>query len=497
MSAFRVPTRHLQFVNSAFTLPGLQKSPSLPVSNPTKSFWLDSAPDVNPLANEGSKGPLTQDADICIIGSGITGVSAAYHMSKIIAERPTETTFKVVILEARDFCSGATGRNGGHLCPAVFLDFKYFESKYGTEEAIKSLAIENYTVDSILRYIAEENFTDEVDLVAGGHITLFVTEEEYAEAQADFEAAKKAGLPLNDVEWISKEDMHAYGVDFPGASLATKGHNLWPLKLVTRLYNSAKSHTSRLSLDLHTRTPVTSIESLQEARDDNPTTSTRRWKLNTPRGFISTSYVFHATNAYTGYLLPHMHGPQGIVPTRGQVIALRAARPLQDLTKKAWYANEGFEYWFPRPMKLGEEFPLCILGGGRSAAGPTFEWFESDDGMYNEDAGKALRACLPDLFPGRYEEGREPEMEWTGIMGFTKMKDPFVGPVLENSLGTSDKFKGQYVSVGYSGHGMPRAFSCALIVSSMIIAEMFEETWEAPAWLPERYLTTKRHAFEH
>lgn len=71
----------------------------LPVPNPTHSFWINT-PGANPLAAEGSEGPLTSDADVCIIGSGITGVSSAYHLSKSIGDKP----LKVVILEARDFC---------------------------------------------------------------------------------------------------------------------------------------------------------------------------------------------------------------------------------------------------------------------------------------------------------------------------------------------------------------------------------------------------------
>ena len=76
-----------------------------PVPNPTKSFWIDT-PGANPLAKEGSQGPLTADADIAIIGSGISGVSAAYHLSRLLAESgDTSKPLKIVILEARDFCS--------------------------------------------------------------------------------------------------------------------------------------------------------------------------------------------------------------------------------------------------------------------------------------------------------------------------------------------------------------------------------------------------------
>lgn len=54
---------------------GSHSPAGLPVDNPTRSFWTSSASDANPLATEGSEGLLTQDADICIIGSGITGES--------------------------------------------------------------------------------------------------------------------------------------------------------------------------------------------------------------------------------------------------------------------------------------------------------------------------------------------------------------------------------------------------------------------------------------
>ena len=69
----------------------------LPVPNATKSFWINT-PGANPLADEGSYGQLTPEADVCIIGSGISGVSAAYYLSK------SESPLSVVLLEAREFC---------------------------------------------------------------------------------------------------------------------------------------------------------------------------------------------------------------------------------------------------------------------------------------------------------------------------------------------------------------------------------------------------------
>lgn len=88
-----------------FSPPPESASDSFPVTNATRSFWMDGAPGVNPLAQAGSTGPLTADADICIIGSGITGVSVAYHLSKLLGNNATsQDALSVVVLEARDFC---------------------------------------------------------------------------------------------------------------------------------------------------------------------------------------------------------------------------------------------------------------------------------------------------------------------------------------------------------------------------------------------------------
>ena len=76
---------------------------TLPVENSTESFWLRS-PNVSPSPTHGSEGPLTTDADICIIGSGITGVSAAYHLAQLAANGGQQTPITVAILEAREFC---------------------------------------------------------------------------------------------------------------------------------------------------------------------------------------------------------------------------------------------------------------------------------------------------------------------------------------------------------------------------------------------------------
>ncbi|KLO12711.1 DAO-domain-containing protein [Schizopora paradoxa] len=469
----------------------IKEPATLPVQNPTRSFWLHPTSE-NPLAKEGSQGALSKDADICIIGSGITGISAAYHLAKAVAGGSGGTNpLKVVILEARDFCSGATGRNGGHLTPAGFLDFGMRKKVMGSKEALKQYALEAHSVREITEIIKANDLEEKVDLVSGGHFDLIFTEDELTEAKSDFEAAKAAGADLDYVRWFSRDEMiETFGTKYPAAKI--HGHNLWPMKYVTQLYYLAQksfetAHGS--SLRLHTNTPVTSIKSSDDKK--------RRWSLQTPRGSVSCNIVLHATNGYASHLLPFLAGPNGIIPTRGQIIATRAAVSVDSLSRASWSGNEGFEYWFPRPTTSSEN-PLVILGGGREIE-KDFELNETDDSIVNKQASKVLRAFLPAVFPGKFDKKDAPEMEWTGIMGFTKLTDPFVGPVVDLNSNASGKtsYLGQYISAGYTGHGMPRTYACAEAVVSLILHEMgggTRDDWVRPDWLPARYLTWVREA---
>ena len=67
-------------------------------------------------------------------------------------------------------------------------------------------------------------------------------------------------------------------------------------------------------------------------------------------------------------------------------------------------------------------------------------------------------------------------------MGFTQNRDPLVGPV------TLPDHEGQYISAGFSGHGMSRAFSCAEAVADMMLAHLDGKPAPAwPEWLPNHF----------
>jgi hypothetical protein len=81
----------------------IDESPGIPSEPTTKSFWMDPPFSLLGLL-EGDNMPAT--ADIVIIGSGITGISIARKM----LNQQNADSKRIVMLEARDLCSGATGR---------------------------------------------------------------------------------------------------------------------------------------------------------------------------------------------------------------------------------------------------------------------------------------------------------------------------------------------------------------------------------------------------
>jgi len=456
----------------------------LPAPNPTQPFWLDIDDPEYDLAKAGAAGSLNTDADICIIGSGSSGISAAYHLSRLLKGAPSKTS--IVMLEGRDFCSGATGRNGGHLTPISFSGFSSIADSYGTEDALANAALEQHVYSELIGLSQTHGWSKDIDLVVNKRTILFITESDQERIERDFDRAQQSGLPLLDqIDWLGADEVKKrYGTEF--RAVRKPGSNVWPYKLFTKLYKLAQSNSPPdVSLTLHTGTPVNSITDIRKVSQGSATA--RRWAIHTPRGDVTCKYVLHATNGYASHLLPHLQ----IIPTRGQVIATRASVPSSDITDSAWVSNAALEYWFPRPTPSPSDCPLIILGGAREVP-QNFEFYEVDDSVVVDDIGKGLRKILPRLFPGKFDEAQKPEKEWTGILGFTRTGAPFVGPVPDPTGPENKAFEGQFISAGFHGHGMPRTYACAEAIAQMIVADIHgkADQWIKPSWLPSYYLTS-------
>ena len=79
-------------------------------------------------ANPAPERPALQgavDTDICVVGAGYSGLSAALYLA--------EKGYKVVIIEGARVGWGASGRNGGQIVNGLNASLATIEKRYGPE----------------------------------------------------------------------------------------------------------------------------------------------------------------------------------------------------------------------------------------------------------------------------------------------------------------------------------------------------------------------------
>lgn len=155
---------------------------TFPVSNPTSSFWQKD-PIFPELVNMRSEN-LPDTADIVIIGSGISGASVAYSiLNGVQNQRQCKQTPKIVMIEARETCSGATGRNGGHIKCAAYMEYSSLKSRYGIESAKKVLQFQRRHMPILLDLIQQMGL-DSAEAKEVETVDIFTDEKVWNEAKA-------------------------------------------------------------------------------------------------------------------------------------------------------------------------------------------------------------------------------------------------------------------------------------------------------------------------
>lgn len=169
-----------------------------PVPNPVKSFWNAES---RPLDNHRTTPDLPSDADVVIIGSGFAGVATAYHILK----DSSPSTPSIVLLEARTICSGATGRNGGHVKPDVYFNVPRYTKMYGAAAAAELAAFEAANVHAVKDLVEGEGL--DCDFHITRSLDVYLDAEHAKQTEASYRELVKAGLVnLRDVGFIPKED---------------------------------------------------------------------------------------------------------------------------------------------------------------------------------------------------------------------------------------------------------------------------------------------------
>lgn len=362
------------------------------------SFFRLSATDVpryEPL--DGSR-----SADVCVVGGGYTGLSAALHLAEAGAD--------VVLIEANAVASGASGRNGGQIHSGLRRDVLWLERRFGVERARRLWEMAE-EAKALLRGLIVRH-TIACDLRAGVMETLH-KESLIAEA-SELVSVLRDRFGYDQLTLLDRAaTIAALGSErFVAATRDAGGGHLNPYKFAVGLARAAERAGARL----HEETPAAAL--LPGPR------------VRTERGEIRAGRVIVATDGRSG--------------------------DFEQLTRRRMVGLNSFVVATAPLGALGD----AILPGGESAADSRFVvryWRKTADGRLVFGGGESNAGSIPadvrsfvrphllEVYP----QLRDVELThgWGGVVSVTVPRLPFVREVAPGVWGAG----------GYSGQGVALA----------------------------------------
>lgn len=393
-----------------------------------RNWYADTAapaPERPPLS-----GPL--EADVCVVGAGITGCSAALHLA--------QRGYRVAVIEARTVGYGASGRSGGQLIAGYNRGQDTLTRLVGAADAraLWDLGEEALTLTRAL--IAEHAITCDL---TDGHITLAADKtahrREIEQTYTEWTGLGRPGLELWDQETTRARVASAHYV---GALYDPHGGHLHPLNYTLGLARAAEAAGATIFCG----TPMTRLD------DGDPAT------VHTPDGQIRARFVLLAGNAHLIGREPRLKGR--LMPINTYVAT---TRPLGSAGARALIpGNEAAAdlYFSINYFRLTADHRL--LFGGRVGYGR-----QAPDG-----ARRAMQRTIARIFP--HLTSAPVDHAWGGTIGITLNRLPDLGRVAPNVL----------YAHGYSGHGLALAGLAGKLVAEAMAGQ--SERFDVLARIPHR-----------
>ena len=357
------------------------------------------------------------EADIAIVGAGITGAATAFWLSQI------EPDARVVLVEAERVAHGASGRNAGFLLLGTHRDYASAVETYGPEAARRIWTFTTETLDLIERYVDPEA----VGLSWSGSLIAAGSGDEAARLRRSRDLLGAEGI---ETEWVSPDDLPGRsGVSgMEGALFVPRGGAVDPARLVQWLVHAS-------GVEVREGWPVASVE-----------VGDRSVRLGVEGGGeVRAGRVLVATNAWAGRLVPAL--AEIVRPVRAQMLA---TAPVGPLLHAPVYSHDG--YFYIRQQPDGR----ILLGGGRHLHR------ESEVGLADATTD-AVQADLQAYLARHVPEAGEASIErrWSGAMGFSPDGLPVLGEV--------PGMEGVQYAVGFTGHGMGYGMRFGLLAARHLL----------------------------
>jgi gamma-glutamylputrescine oxidase len=367
-------------------------------------------------------------ADICIVGGGYTGLSAALHL----AQRGLD----VVVLEAHRIGFGASGRNGGQVGSGQRQDQDWLEKTLGRDHARQLWDLSQEAVGMVKALIAEHDMpcTFHPGIV---HACFTRSQADHARAYAE-KLARDYGY-----DQISPLDNAALQAILPapvykGGDIDRGAGHVHPLNYAVGLARAAMKAGARI----HENALVHHIR-----QGPKPV-------VQTGRGRVECDHVILACNGYLGGLDSHVAAR--VMPINNFIVATEPLgdRAAEVLRENVAVADSKFvvNYW-----RLSDDKRL-LFGGGESY------------GYRFPDIVRTVRKPMLEVYPGLRDV--KIDYAWGGTLAITMNRMPYLARVKPNVLSAS----------GYSGHGVAMATLAGRLLAEAVAGQA--ERFDVMAKLP-------------
>jgi gamma-glutamylputrescine oxidase len=344
-------------------------------------------------------------ADVCIVGGGYTGLSAALHLR--------EKGYDVVLIDAHRVGWGASGRNGGQVGTGQRLDQEALEKLVGNDRAHALWDLSQESV-ATTKALAAEHAPDAGFAPGILHACHRARLVPHAQAYAE-KMARDYGYDL--IRPLGREEMrHMIGSPaYVGGDLDMGGGHLHPLRYAFGLARAAAAKGARI----HGNSKAVGITF------GSPATVT------TDKARVSARHVILACNGYLGHL--NRRTAARVMPINNFIVATEPMTPAaQEEIVRGNHAVADSKFVI-NYFRFSDDHRL-LFGGG-----------ESYGYRFPSDIAALVRKPMLKIFPQLKDT--KITHAWGGTLGITMNRMPHFERLAGNVLSVS----------GYSGHGVAMA----------------------------------------
>ena len=340
-------------------------------------------------------------ADVCIIGGGYTGLSAAIELAR--------NGLKTVVLEAGPVGYGASGRNGGQVCTGYSPGMGKFERALGPDAARQAFDVAEEAKTLLVSRVQKYNIQCEL---TWGYVHGATRKGHVPELSTHRDELLRYGY--GKTRLLELDEMRAkFGTQNFLAGLLDEGAgHLHPLNYCLGLARAAEAEGAVI----HEHSAVTRI-------DDGAKVA-----VHTADGVVTARQVIMGCNAYLGNIAPTI--ASRVMPVASYMLA---TEPLgADRARSIIRDNEAGadSYFVIDYFRLSADHRL-LYGGACSYSG-----------IEPSDIKAFMRAKMLRMFPQLADV--KIDYGWGGYIGITHNRLPDMNRVSKNV----------YYTQGYSGQGV-------------------------------------------